>query len=232
MTTVEGPNIIKSGLVLYLDAANSKSYSGSGSTWTDLINNANNGTLVNSPTYSSSNKGYFAFNGSTNYIEVASSSDITFASTTSYSLSAWVYLPSVPSVWTGMVTKSRDVQPWYGLWISGGSKLWTWATPNTGGAILNLQGTSATTGWHNLCGVYDVTNNLSTLYVDGEYNVSGALGTPSAVGSGNLIIGAAKTTSAIEFFYGNISNVAIYNKALSATEVLQNFDSLRGRYGI
>jgi len=63
-----GPNIVTSGLVLQLDAANTKSYPGSGTTWTDLSGNGNNGTLTNSPTFSSANGGIFTFNGTNQFI--------------------------------------------------------------------------------------------------------------------------------------------------------------------
>lgn len=227
MTNEAGPNLVHSGLVFYVDAANSRSYSGSGNTVIDL-KNQNNGTLINLPTYNSSNGGYFTFNGSSNYINVPTSSDITFTSGTNYSLSVWFYISSLPGRWTGIVTKSRDVHPWYGIWISTGNN-YDWATPS-GGSTLNLFGSLATTGWHNLCGVYDVSNNLSTLYVDGKYNASTAIGTSSTVGSGDLVIGTAKSVS--EYLSGNISNVAIYNRALLSTEVLQNFNALKGRYGL
>ena len=68
MATRYSPAIVTSGLVLCLDAANPRSYSGTGTTWTDLSGNGYNGTLVNSPTFS---QGVFTFNGSTNYINVS-----------------------------------------------------------------------------------------------------------------------------------------------------------------
>jgi len=70
-----GPKIVTDGLILCLDPGNKKSYSGSGTVFYDLSKN-NNGTLVNSPTFTTENKGEFTFNGSTNYISVDGFSNI------------------------------------------------------------------------------------------------------------------------------------------------------------
>ena len=70
------PSVVTSGLVLALDAGNTKSYPGSGATWTDLSGNGNTGTLQNSPTYSSANSGYFTLNGSTQYATGTNASSV------------------------------------------------------------------------------------------------------------------------------------------------------------
>ena len=64
MAIIDGPRIPTSGLIFYLDAANTRSYPGSGTTWTDLSGNGNTGTLTNGPTYSSANGGQIVFDGS------------------------------------------------------------------------------------------------------------------------------------------------------------------------
>ena len=196
-------------------------------TWTDLSGNQNNGTLVNTPTYSSSNNGYFALNGSTGYVNVLSSSSITFASGASYSLSTWFYIASLPSKWTGIVTKSRSTSSWYGLWIDPTNR-YDWASAGNGG-IINLFGRTATTGWHNLCGVYNTSSNSALLYVDGILDVSTPISSYNAVGSSDLFIGKGTES---EYLNGQVSSVSIYNRALSALEVRQNFNATKGRYGL
>ena len=196
-------------------------------TWTDLSGNSNNGTLVNTPTYSSSNNGYFALNGSTGYVNVLSSSSITFASGASYSLSTWFYIASLPSKWTGIVTKSRSTSSWYGLWIDPTNR-YDWASAGNGGQI-NLFGSAATTGWHNLCGVYNTSSNSALLYVDGILDVSTPISSYNAVGSSDLFIGKGTES---EYLNGQVSSVSIYNRALSALEVRQNYSALKGRYSL
>ena len=67
------PRIIQDGLVLYLDAANTKSYPTTGTTWSDLSRRGNNGTLTNGPTFNSSNGGIIVFDGINNYVDFGSS---------------------------------------------------------------------------------------------------------------------------------------------------------------
>ena len=69
MSISGGPDIVENGLVLHLDAADTNSYPGSGTLWTDLSGNGNNGTLTNGPAYSSNNKGYFSFDGTDDYVD-------------------------------------------------------------------------------------------------------------------------------------------------------------------
>ena len=63
-----GPRIVSNGLVLCLDAANKRSYPGTGTTWTDLSGNSNNGTLTNGPTFSAGNMGSILFDGTNDYV--------------------------------------------------------------------------------------------------------------------------------------------------------------------
>jgi hypothetical protein len=86
MALAHSPSIVTSGLVLCLDAANPKSYPGSGTTWTDLSGNGNNGTLVNGPTYSSVNGGSIVFDGSNDYISTAYS----IGTVSQQSISCWI----------------------------------------------------------------------------------------------------------------------------------------------
>ena len=72
MAIKHSPRIVTDGLVLYLDAANTKSYPGSGTTWTDISGKSNNGTLTNGPTFDSGNKGTIVFDGSNDYVSETS----------------------------------------------------------------------------------------------------------------------------------------------------------------
>lgn len=76
MSYHNGPKIVSEGLVLYLDAANSKSYSGTGTTWTDLSGNSNNATLVNGPTYSSLNGGGIVLDATDDFISITPSASL------------------------------------------------------------------------------------------------------------------------------------------------------------
>ena len=95
-----GP-IITSGLVLFLDAGNTSSYPGSGTTWTDLSGNGNNGTLTNGPTYTSSNGGAIVFDGINDFVNSGSSISLPG----DISVFAWVYASSFNTDWNLIVTK-------------------------------------------------------------------------------------------------------------------------------
>jgi len=73
MAIHRGPKIITNGLILCLDAASTKSYPGSGTTWFDRSGNGNNGVLTNGPTFSSTNGGSIVFDGTNDYVQVAGS---------------------------------------------------------------------------------------------------------------------------------------------------------------
>ncbi len=87
MSLSRGPKTITNGLVLYLDAANKKSYPGSGTTWTDLSGNVYNGTLTNGPTFSAANMGSIVFDGTNDNIQLGNAS--TFLPTSAISLNCW-----------------------------------------------------------------------------------------------------------------------------------------------
>ena len=83
MSVIWGPEIVKSGLVLYLDAGNQNSYPGTGTTWTDISRNNNNGTLTNGPTFNSENGGSIVFDGTNDYVSTA------LTSTNSFTWNVW-----------------------------------------------------------------------------------------------------------------------------------------------
>jgi hypothetical protein len=225
MALVHNTNsIVTNGLVLALDAANPKSYSGSGATtWSDLSGNGNNATLTGSPTYVSANSGSIAFNGSNQYSTV--SNNIT-SGTGDFAVSIWVYKTEMVAnryIWdfgsNGAVLASgtsngpgfRYYNPTIGL----GSPLYT------SGPIHNIN------TWYNI--VISRISGTTYFYSNGSLIVS-------AADSGN--IGSWGTTLTVGgyggggyYHQGNISNFLVYkNKGLTAAEVSQNYNALRGRY--
>lgn len=86
MSGIAGPNIIRNGLILAIDAADRNSYSGTGTNWYDLSTNNSNGTLINGPTFSAVNGGSIVFDGINDYVGITS---LTHPSTNSFSISFW-----------------------------------------------------------------------------------------------------------------------------------------------
>ena len=149
-----------------------------------------------------------AYDFSSTYVEVPDSPELRFTSSDSWSMSVWVYLDSTGAGWRGIVVKSRDASPLYGLWTNGGN--WCFA----GGE--DIPGGAATTAtWHHVVMVQDGGAGTRTLYVDTVVDATGAA--KNGNGSGALWFGGAK--SVVEYMDGKLDDVRIYNRALSADEV-------------
>tara|TARA_A100001201_G_scaffold205_1_gene564 strand:+ start:216 stop:962 length:747 start_codon:yes stop_codon:yes gene_type:complete len=248
MGLAHSPRIVTDNLVLALDAANVKSYPGSGTTWTDLSGKGNNGTLVNGPTFNSGNSGSIDLDGTNDSISLGTqiNSDIT---ETDITVSFWTYLDSTSGdrafVAMSSVATGVPLIIWHDASVSVRDNT---GTGDVGGGTSNAivvmvsdtnsskrfstsnNALSAST-WHNVSVVLDVTNNAFYTYIDGvekaKYvSTNTSLGLKSS--NNNFIIGGA----ALSYLDGRISNFNVYTKALTAAEVKQNYNALRGRYGI
>jgi hypothetical protein len=240
MSVNKGPKIINDGLVLYLDAANSKSYSGSGTTWTDLSGNNNNGTLTNGPTFDSGNGGSIVFDGSNDFIALGNPSTLDIVS--NITVSSWVRITSIPTL--------NRIYTIFGKGYNGTSEQFflrflrndnnfvrfqTGTFNNTGGeklASFNLNINSFITNiWMNIAGQYDA--NTWKLYLNSNLVASnltnqGPYSSTSSIGIGATFI----SSSFARYIQGNISSVLVYNRALSANEISQNYNALKGRFNL
>lgn len=233
MATNYNPRIITDGLVLALDAGNTKSYVGIGSTWIDRSGLGNTGTLTNGPTYSSANGGSIVFDGIS-----GTGGDFILLSNMiiqsgDFSCEVWFNQTSTtPSA----VANQRC--------LIGGSNNTTGADNcqfligDDGSIALALNNAAvtlspSTTGlislntWNQI--IWTRSGTGITAYLNG---VSRCTGTSSAAVRVDRIAQVGSTGGFAKNLPGNISNVKIYSKALTAAEVSQNFNALRGRFGI
>ena len=220
MSGKSGPDIVENGLVLCLDAANKRSYPGTGTTWTDLSGNGNNGTLTNGPTFSAGNQGSIVFDGTNDYVPIGTSG-FPFGSSAG-TLSGWAKTNTISSgyIWivsygTALGSQSRFLGINSSTYLFGGY-----------GDDINASGVPLNT-WFNMVGVYDGTNAF--LYINGNL-VSGPTAKSWNTIANNAQLG--RQTNGGEYWNGNISQVQVYNRALSATEVLQNYNATKSRFGI
>jgi hypothetical protein len=146
------------------------------------------------------------FSGSSQYVQVAHAADLAFAATGSYTLSTWVKLDKVPGASNGVVTKSRNVSPWYGIGIVPG-KRWTALAPSA-----NISGPVAATGWSHLVVVQDGAAGARRLYLNGVLSGSGSA--RAANGTGPLWFGGA--AGANEYLAGVVDEVRLSGVARSA----------------
>lgn len=230
-------SIVRNGLVLHLDAANKKSYPGTGTTWTDLSGLGNNGTLVNGVGYNSSNKGNFTFDGVNDFISIANSSS--YKVQFPMSLGIIFKIPTATSRMVSFLTD--DTSDFHrGVCVQVLTSLvpsvqYGNGTMNAPGGRRNFDGTSTLelNKWYYM--VATLANNLSCqIYINGVSDSTAyASGTATtlAYSTGVGTIGR-KNDVTTAYSNGTISLAQVYNRALSAAEVKQNFEALRGRYGI
>jgi len=221
------PRIVTDGLVLVLDAANTKSYPGVGTVWKDLSGNGNDGTLINGPTFDSGNLGSIEFDGVNDSINLSPSNTVDINTLT---WSGWfngVYSSQRAFFFIGNAV-GQAISP-YKIFIgvivqSGQNRLRinynNVATVNLGNLIDNTT--------YNLSITYNGTT--TTMYVNGI-----SIGSSTAM-SGNLnsktyaYIGSTAQSS--EFFSGRIAQTLIYNRALTPEEILQNYNATKSRYNL
>ena len=218
MAGFAGPNVVTDKLVLYLDAANTQSYTGSGTTWTDISSKGNNGTLTNGPTFNSDNMGSIVFDGTNDYAPLGTSG-FSFGSS-SGTLSAWAKTNSISGGYTWVVSYGNNSGSQSRFIGINGSTYYFGGYGND----ITASGVPLNT-WFNMVGVYDGTN--ASMYINGVL-VSGPTAKTWNTTANNAQIG--RQTNGAQYWNGNIAQVQIYNKALTALEVKQNYNALKGRY--
>jgi hypothetical protein len=239
-TTYGTPPIVSDGLVLYLDAANSKSYPGSGTTWIDLIG-TNNGTFEgsggdnNTPQFQNTNLGVLNFDGVDDMIIIAPS---TFTTLDEVSISMWVKVLSNDGGYNAFFSArnaATAMDATTGINIDqGNSSSTSWSLLNVEGAgrigyEVDQMTTSVDFGvWAHL-GVTISTSNIE-VYINGQSQNSRSRSNV-AMGLQYLTIGARYYNSAYRgYLNADISNIQLYNRVLTQKEILQNYNAIKGRF--
>lgn len=216
MATVYNSSVVTSGLVLLLDAQNPRSYAGSGSTWYDVSGLGYNATLVSSPTYNAA--GYFVFTGT----QYATVTNPLYASQTNlnqtWTVSAWLNIDDTTG--QSLLNFGIGLYPSYGsnnslLYLNSGVNDYYTYGNDIGGL-----------GWKYITFRFNNSNGTRTIYSNAvNITTSGpnATSTPVALNATSTIASNLR---------GNLARLEIYNRMLSDDEVTQNFNALRGRYGV
>jgi hypothetical protein len=212
------PKIVTNGLVLCLDAGNSKSYPGTGTTWTDLSGNGNNGTLTDGPTYSSSNGGSIVFDGTNDYIDLGNTTSSQFPHNQPWTFSLVGRVISQNSTFAGFLVKGSSVGS--GVLFFYNSNF-LYIKHNNSQPSVPINGTTP----FSITWVHD-GNGTTSIYLNGAYNKAGPT-MASTETTNPLLLGRGDE-------FGNVAiyNCLKYNRALSPQEIRGNFNSIRGRYGI
>ena len=220
------PKIVTDGLVLALDAGSKKSYAGSGDVWNDLSGNANGGTLNNGPTFNSSNGGSIVFDAVDDYV-TASQIFSGNMDSTNLSYSVWCY-PTGPSSGYGALVNQGEYN-YEPAWMNNGSSFYLWYYDST---IIQANNLSPNK-WYNVNVVKSGTTHTMTIYYDSGTFSQTVTSSKSGVSwgdrNGNVTIYIGQNGKG-EDYNGRISSVKIYNRALSAQEVLQNYNATKSRF--
>jgi hypothetical protein len=239
-------SMVSDGMILHLDAGNPSSYSGTGTTWTDLSGSNNNATLYNSPVYSSDSQGSLVFNGTSNYAAV---SDVPFRFGNRFTVSIWFYWDGVDKTNANMIAKRNGAPVYnsYSMGINGGD-VYNGGTGKTFFFFCRQENSAgyttdtvlryvlpASPGYYNITGTMDATSQR--LYVNGALVDQSSLnltGFTYNVPGRALLIGNTWNDAASGVLSGyskGIYAAAVYNRPLTQAEVVQNFDSKKSRFG-
>jgi len=229
-----GPNIVTDGLVLYLDAANPKSYPGAGTVWNDLSNQGNGGTLTNGPTFDSSNNGSIQFDGVDDYVTLGNLTFLNGAVNASWGF--WAKISATANQmpitqWNGSTSN------FFYVYFNGSDVI----RVAMGGSFVYtspiISGLNGLDTWRYYVVTFDGSLSPATervkLYInttlqDNFNNGPTALGTATS----NFNIGRREAAGGQFYFNGDVAIAKIYNRTLTQSEISQNYNATKSRFGL
>ena len=231
MAVFSGPEIVNTGLVLHLDAANSRSYSGTGNSWTDLSGNGNTGTLLNGVSYTNSNNGIMSFDRVDDYVNIPNSASTQI--TGDLTINVWFKPTNYAIGRQGLLGRTGLNEYTITLEPSGAISLY-FASSNQPGSYFNGASSSV---FGQVNGVFQLLTIVRSFTLGSCYIYKNAVQTAvrSMTGVNQPIATTGPTTIGNGnggFYLGSIGNFCLYNRAISPAEVKQNFEATRSRYGI
>lgn len=231
MSTAEGGgNVVTDGLVLYLDAANIRSYVSPSTTWSDISKNKNDGSLINGPLFDSGNGGSIVFNGSNQLIDCGNISTLQI---TQGSICAWFKAANTNFSYNGVLSKRNA---WGIFLVDNILSVFDWGNYYDSGFDINqgLRSTGINVGdnkWYNVVLTFTETTgiplNNAIIYLNGIQVLITTVKNYDQTYSVQLA-----EANFNQFFTGNISVAKIYNKVLTPSETLQNYNALKNRFGL
>lgn len=237
------PKVASNGLILYLDAANKNSYVSGSLSWNNLAARQNNGTLVNGPTFNTGSGGSIVFDGTNDYV----GTPIFNYGTGDYTWTFWLKASSQLSAYIGQGQYAGNIGGTiYGVLRNdqGLSNMVTFQVASGGGSqnilIKSTSNVFTNNVWFNITVTWNFSTKTLLMYINGTQTTvttttAGTITTLTPTNQGIRVqsIGMYDDSRTNIFqFNGNMSTVNIYNRVLSATEVLQNYNTLKGRYGL
>jgi hypothetical protein len=238
MASLGGPNIITNGLVLQLDAANVKSYVSGSTTWRDLSENNNSGSLVNSPTFNSANGGSIGFDGVDDVVNGTINGSIF---TGAFTQTAWIYKLNANQIWQGIFTNSSPAtNNTYLMTFGNGSVAAPYNSVGTNQVGVSENGIFLDIGTHINQWIYlaiTKTGTTLTIYCYKQGSLLQNSGTINWNGgnfstTNNYQLARHWAGGFIVPLQGNIASVSVYNRSLTASEVAQNYNATKARFNL
>ena len=248
MAIAYNTSVVRSGLVLHLDAANRKSYPGTGTVWNDLSGASNNGTLVNGVAYSAANNGSMVFDGGNDSVSFSQRIITTeFQYNNAFTVSSFCQIKENSG--EGYIINNRFTD-------TNGTLYAGWGLMNSNGQIWGfVGGFPSGFGWRRVqtsssaftslvynkwCHITYVNTGIAgeqKIYLNSVNNTNIVIDDTNPPYTINYSNGNSRIYVGVDGTYphnltGDISQISVYNRALTVTEISQNFNALRGRYGI
>lgn len=230
-------SLVTDSLRFHLDASNSSSYSGTGTTWTDLQGN-HNGT-ISGATWSSMDGGIFDFDGINDSVSIAHNSNLSLNTSTQRTIQVWVKFDSFPALNAqmpvfGKLSSSFSFDGYWGGLFSNGGKIRVVTNGVSTQKVSDSTLTISTNTWYLFTFISQITNvsNTTKAYINTTEYISTAHGSDTINESNPLFLGYIGNGVGSLFLDGKIGACYFYTKGLSSSEVSQNFDATKSRYGL
>jgi len=224
MSVKSNIGVVTDGLVFYVDAGNDLSYSGSGGTWSDLVG-GNDGTLTNGATFDSGNGGSIVLDGIDDYVDFGSfgvgghNEDYTFSAWSKQSSGGNIFVKGRDGFgdgWSLRIMRNPNTNQFMASALAG-------TNINAVGGIIQLD------SWDYITGTWEYNTRTISLYVNGIFVSSTSVGSPGTLRSSTAGWSAARITTTA-YSGGNTACLSVYNRVLSASEILQNYNALKNRF--
>lgn len=222
------PKIVTNGLVVCLDAANRNSYTSGSAVWRDISKGGSDAALINGPTFSPVNAGTIVFDGTNDYA-VGSLSDPTALNTNGSTVEAWVYHLGIASKVQRYVSTFPPGLEQAVIRFDGAvtnTVLRYYIVTTTGYKFLTSYNEIYVNNWYHVVGTWDGTTQR--LYKNNVLSLSSAQTGTLVTGSSTSYMLSLETES----LNGYMPIARIYNRALSAAEIQQNFNAQKARFGL
>ena len=232
------PTIVTDNLVMQLDASDTDSYSGSGTTWTDISGNGNDGT-ISGASWSSTDGGIFDFDGINDSVLIADTADLRLNTSQQKTIQVWVKFDTLPALNTqvpvfGKLSSSFGFDGYWGGLFSNGGVVRCVTNGTSVQRISNSTLTVSTNTWYLLTFISQITSTANTtkVYINETEYITAAHGADSINETNPLYLGFIGSGVSSNYLNGKIGACFFYTKGLSESEISENFEVTKGRFGL